>query len=104
MPVVGNQFNDIGGEKDDGIVELIDSPWSVDKAILTVGGNTDAGTVKAAQAISTGAFRTNTFPNLAIVQQVQQSSPNISIPVDQTLQDLGYATQTPNNLGVNYLD
>ena len=104
MPVVGNQFNDVGGEKDDGIVELIDSPWSVDKAVLTVGGNTDAGTVKAAQAISTGAFRTNTFPNLAVVQQVQQSSPIISIPVDQTLQDLGYATQTPNTLGVNYLD
>jgi hypothetical protein len=104
MPVIGNQFSDTGGEKDDGIVELIDSPWSVDKAILTVGGNTDAGTVKAAQAISTGAFRTNTFPNLAVVQQVQQTSLNTSIPVDQTLQDLGYATQAPNNLGVNHLN
>jgi hypothetical protein len=104
MPVNGNQFKDTGGGNDDGIVELINSPWSVDKAVLVVGGNTDAGTVKAAQAVSTGVFRTDAFSNLAVVKQVQQSPQTISIPEDQTLQDMGYTTQTPNNLGVNYLD
>jgi len=75
-------------------VELIDSPWSVDKAVLTVGGNTDAGTVKAARH-QHRAFRTNTFPNLAVVQQVQQTSLNISIPVDQTFRTWAMQLKLP---------
>ncbi len=102
MPVTNGQIKNNAGNPDDGIVELVDSPWSKDKAVLVISGNTDLGTVKAAQAMTTGAFRTDSFPNLAVIKQVQQNPLPASIPVDQTLQDLGYVTETANSLGVNY--
>ena len=104
MPVLNDQLRNTGGAADDGIVQLVDSPWSVDKAVLVVAGNTDAGVLKAAQALSTGKFRTNLYPNLAVVQQVQATVQPVSVPIDQTLHDLGYGTVTTNNLGVNYVD
>lgn len=103
MTAAGGQFNTASGGADDGVVQLVDSPWSVDKAVLVVSGNTDPGTLKAAQAMSTGAFRTNTYPNLAVIQSIQDNPRPVSIPVDQTLQDLGYGTITPSSLGTNYV-
>jgi hypothetical protein len=104
MPVAGGQLKNSGGGADDGIIQMVDSPWSTDKAVLVISGNTDAGTLKAAQAMSTGVFRANTFPNLSIVQQVQENPLPVSVPVDQTLQDLGYGTETATSLGVNYIN
>ena len=66
----GQFLMEIGGE-DNGVVQLVISPWNPGKVILLVSGNTDVGVIKAAQAISTGILRPNAYPNLSIVQKVQ---------------------------------
>lgn len=54
---------------DDGLVQLINSPWNSNRFILLVSGETDTGVLKAAQALSSGRLRTNVYPNLAIVKE-----------------------------------
>lgn len=63
---------------DDGLIQLINSPWNPSRFILLVSGETDAGVLKAAQAVSSGQLRKNVFPNLAIVKETR-----IAIPVSQ---------------------
>lgn len=54
---------------DDGMIQLINSPWNPSRIILLVSGETDAGVIKAAHAVSSGQLRKNVFPNLAIVKE-----------------------------------
>jgi hypothetical protein len=100
IPVGGGQFQVPGGSLDDGIVEMVNSPWNKSKVILVVSGNTDQGTIKAAQAVSTGVFRPSKFPNLAIVQEVQTIPVSIPQPADQTLTSLGYEGQVFYRRGI----
>ncbi len=73
-----------------GVLEMIPSPWSPERVVLVVSGNTDEAVIKASQALSTGVIRPNRSPNLALIDQVQDISDRSSVPVDQTLADLGY--------------
>ncbi len=94
------QFQNSGGDPDDGIVELVISPWNIAKVILVISGNTDQGTIKASQAVSTGVLRSNESPNLAIVQEVQTVPVVSPQPTDQTLSDLGYRGRLFESRGV----
>lgn len=87
--------------KDNGVVQLINSPWSVKNVVLVVSGNTDLGTQKAAQAVSTGVFQQNTSPNLAIVESVQDAPASALLATDQTFADLGYSAEQFSNRGVD---
>jgi hypothetical protein len=87
---VGGQFQFAGGSADDGLVEMINSPWSNSHVVLIVSASTDIGVVKAAQAISSGVIRPNQFENLAIIEQVNIQPASGPQAVDQTLSDLGY--------------
>lgn len=87
--VSGNQFKAADGNPDDGIIQMINTASSDARVTLVVSGNTDAGVVKAAQAISTGLLRPNTAPNLAVVKQVQSDLSSAVQPVDLTLSDMG---------------
>jgi len=89
-PVKGGQFEMMGSSPDDGLIEMINSPWSSSHIVFVVSGNTDQGVVKAAQAVSTGVLRPSYFPNLAVVQQVQPDVASISQATDFTLADLGF--------------
>lgn len=64
---------------DDGLIQLINSPWNPSRFILLVSGETDAGVLKAAQAVSSGRLRKNVFPNLAIVKETR-ITPSASQP------------------------
>ena len=66
MPSYGSQFKLDASAQDNGIVQMITSPWAAGKVALVVAGNTDAGVLKAAQAVSTGLLRPNTSPNLPL--------------------------------------
>ena len=102
-----SQFDFPGMQTDDGILQMAVSPWNSGKALLVVGGNTDAGVVKAAQALSTGNVLTDTDPNVSTVAQV---NPGVSVGggdllnpltnVDRTFADLGYKTETITGLGI----
>jgi hypothetical protein len=87
--------------ENDGVVAMVNSPWSLPHVVLVVSGNTDEGTVKAAQAVSTGLLRPNVSPNLSIVKTVETTPNPVTIPVDQTLADLGYNRDILDRLGVS---
>lgn len=101
ITVTAGQFALEAGGEDDGVVALVNSPWSLSRAVLVVSGNTDAGTVKAAQAVSAGLLRPNVSPNLSIVKFVETIAYPATIPVDQTLADLGYNRDILERLGVS---
>ncbi|MEI6289107.1 MAG: cellulose biosynthesis cyclic di-GMP-binding regulatory protein BcsB [Chloroflexota bacterium] len=86
------QFALTGEAADNGIIQLVTSPWSTGKVVLLVSGNSDAGVVKAAQAVSTGTLRPNAYPNLSIVEVVQSEQIRAASPVDQSLNDLAVAS------------
>lgn len=101
MPITisGGRFN--LEVETDGVVAMVSSPWSLPHVVLVVSGNTDEGTIKAAQAISTGLLRPNTSPNLSIIETVETIPTPATIPVDQTLADLGYDRDILERLGVS---
>jgi len=90
LPVIGSEFQIADGKPDDGVIQMIVSPWSNAHVVLVVSGNTDQGTVKAAQAISTGVLRPNRSPNFAIVEEVQPSTILTPGPIDKTLASIGF--------------
>ena len=100
LPVNEGQFKVSEGAPDDGLVEMINSPWNNANVILVVSGNTDQGLIKAAQAVSTGVFLPNEFPNVAVVQEVQTIPVLTPQPTDQTLADLGYKGRLFESRGV----
>jgi len=102
LPVLSNagQFQAAGGNADDGLIEMIDSPWSISHVILVVSGDTDQGALKAAQAVSTGTLLSDRVPNVSIVQNIQTALASAPQPVDQTLADMGYSRSLFENLGL----
>jgi len=90
LPLEGGKFQTPGGDENDGIVQMVHSPWTPQRVVLLVSGDTDAAVVKAAQAVSTGVLRPNTAPNLSVIQQVQTSIQELSQQSDFTLLDRGY--------------
>ncbi len=96
-------------QADDGIVEMASSPWNSDKSLLLVGGNSDAGLVKAAQALSTGNLQTSVLPTYSIVAQVHpvvqagllNATPSVGSS-DYKLSDLGYSILTYSGAGTRY--
>ena len=101
VPLVSGKFDIPGGGADDGLVQLIVSPWSQTHAVLVVSGNSDQGALKAAQATTTGRLFTVQSPNVSVIQQVQPSLVSAPQTVDQTLADLGYRGRTFNHVGVD---
>jgi hypothetical protein len=88
-PLDGQSVQTPGMQADDGVLEMAVSPWNVTRAVLYVGGNSDVGVVKAAQALSFGVLRVGSTPNLTLVSDVNASI-NAPLPSpDRTLQDLG---------------
>jgi len=85
-------------QPDDGILQMAVSPWDNTHVVLVVGGNTDAGVIKAAQALSTGNIQTGSNPSLAIVAGVRPGGSiveggggSLSPPsTDRTFRDIGY--------------
>jgi cellulose synthase operon protein B len=103
-PLQGRTFAAPGMQNDDGILQLAISPWNTGRAVLVVGGNTDAGVVKAAQALSNENIQTAGDRNLALIANVLPSTssgrPNTTLPQEiQTFGDLGYGILTMNGVG-----
>jgi hypothetical protein len=103
-PIEGRSFAAPGMQEDDGILQLAISPWNTGRAILLVGGNSDAGVVKAAQALSNENIQTVGDHDLAVVASVLPSpsgSPaTTTIPQEmRTFSDLGYNILTMNGAG-----
>lgn len=87
-------------QPDDGVIMMATSPWNPARVALVISGNSDAGVVKASQAVSTGVLRPNSTNSLAIVESVEPQ-PALSQTADQSLADLGYPQDTLSGLGVS---
>ncbi len=100
----GTKFSAQGASPDDGIVEMLVSPWNKSNVVLVIGGNSDAAVVKAAQAVSSGTLRPGTSQNLTLVSDVLGSIETPSVAEDRTLADLGYSSVTLNGIGLQSED
>jgi hypothetical protein len=103
-PLQGNTFAAPGMQEEDGILQMAISPWNTGRAVLVVGGNTDAGVIKAAQALSNENIQTVGDRSLALVANVAPPTlggqPNATIPQEmRTFSDLGTGILTMNGVG-----
>lgn len=98
------QVNWPDGQPDDGIIQIILSPWKIGNTILFVGGNSAEAVIKAAQALSTGKLQIGPKPNLMIISKVSDTVILPAVAVDMTLKDLGYISQNMNSIGANFSD
>lgn len=102
-PVAAGRYQSAGAAVDDGFVQMIISPWNASKVLLLVGGGSETAVIKAGQAFSSGTLVTGSQPNLSVVAEVRAAPPPATIPVDQTLTDLGLAVRTARRPGANVL-
>jgi cellulose synthase operon protein B len=103
-PLQGKVFAAPGMQQDDGILQMAVSPWNTGRALLLVGGNTDLGVVKAAQALSSSNIQTVGDHSLALIADVATSADNgptnTNLPREMnSFGDLGYGIQTMNGIG-----
>ncbi|MBT3313607.1 MAG: hypothetical protein HN390_03240 [Anaerolineae bacterium] len=101
LPTTDGKFLFAGSDPEDGIVQMVNSPWDPARVVLVVSGDTDAAVVKASQAISTGHLRPNASPNLSIIRSVRDEAQTVSQNIDQTLLDYGYETEVLDRRGVD---
>ncbi len=101
LPATEGGFQTAGGSNEDGIIQMVNSPWNNAKVILLISGNTDQAVIKAAQAASTAHLRPNAAPNLAVIKDVHENTQAPSPEIDQTLLDLGYETEVLDRRGVD---
>jgi hypothetical protein len=106
-PVDGQNYRAAGALADDGLVQMAVSPWNTARAVMVVGGNSDAAVVKASQAISSGTMRVAGRSNLALVSNINPPSVDRVLTVDQSLLDLGYPyrvlSQSSNNADYRFI-
>lgn len=105
-PIGPDGFTIPEAESNDGIVQMVNSPWNDRNVVLVVSGNTDEAVIKAGQATSTGFLQPSTPPNLSIVIDVQpQRTQDVRPPDDRSLQAIGYSSETlsgPGSDSVSY--
>ncbi len=105
-------------QPDDGVLQMVQSPWNADRVVLVVSGSSDAGVIKASQALSNGHINPTDAPNLAVVADVNVPSTIVTDtaalattgvitpgnPITVRLSNLGYDTRTAFGIGAHYLD
>lgn len=101
-PLSADGFAALGAAPDDGVVQMVVSPWNDAKVLLIASGSRDTGVVKAAQAISNGPVRAGAHPNLALIAATKPQAAAQAVNVDRTFADLGYDTQKLYGLGGQY--
>lgn len=83
-------FNTPGATPDDGILQMIVSPWNAERVVLLVSGGSDAGVIKASRALSVLPVRINQRPDVAVVRDVPAAPAETPLAIDQRLSDLGF--------------
>jgi len=88
---------------DDGVVQLVASPWDDTRGVLVVSGNTDTGVLKAAQATAAGQLLVDEKRAFSIVSDVQPATIEVNELGAYTLDDLGYERQRMSGVGYGLL-
>ena len=89
-------------DEDDGILQMVISPWNSSRVVLLVSGNNDLGVVKAGQALKYGTILTTTaLNNAAEVETYRTEASSPLIATDRTFLDLGYEDRNLRSSGTN---
>lgn len=102
--VSAGRVNMANGQPDDGVIESAVSPWNEARVVLYVGGNSDAGVVKAAQALSYGLLQPGGQPSQSLISAINPDEVPSTTAVDRTLADLGYMSRSASGYGTSYLE
>ncbi len=103
-PTVSGNYQIATENTDAGIIQLVNSPWDLSSVVVLVSGNSDAGVIKAAQALSTGVIRPHRYMNLAVVEDIQllQAAQHaVSTPETRTLASMGHSNRLFDTKGFN---
>ncbi|GAP14498.1 bacterial cellulose synthase subunit [Longilinea arvoryzae] len=100
----GAKFNAPGAQPEDGVIQAVVSPWNAMNVLMVISSETDAGLIKAAQALSTGTLQTGNRSDLAVVSQITPDQGAEAVPVDRTLAELGYASIQMGGMKYNPVD
>lgn len=112
LQVENGSFVDSQIGDSDGVLQIVNSPWSQTKAVLMVSGASDQGVIKAAQALSTGNLQTGLQPTYSVIALVNPpleagDTTDGILQVsssDFTFADFGHDFVTLDEIGENYLD
>lgn len=89
---------------DDGLLQMVVSPWNPAKVVLWVSGSSDAGIVKAGAAFSSGKIRTGPDSSIAIVSETATNIIPDTTVIDTTLAGLGYVEEYRQGEGGKSID
>ncbi|MGQ9549144.1 MAG: cellulose biosynthesis cyclic di-GMP-binding regulatory protein BcsB [Roseiflexus sp.] len=84
-----NGFAAPGATLEDGILQMVISPWNSERVVLVVSGASESGVAKAARALSAVPVRINNRPNVAVVRDLPEAPTDLALAIDQRLSDLG---------------
>ncbi len=91
----------------DGLVQMAVSPWNPAKVVLVVGGDSVEAVKKAGLAVSSGAVRVGSQPDLAVVADVVSGHREVTADVyatDRTLADLNYSEVRLEGRGTEWVE
>lgn len=97
----GNKTFDLENP-DDGVLQMAVSPWNSARAVLVVSGNSDAGVVKAGQAVKYGTVLTAASADVSIVESYRTEASAPLAATDRTFLELGYEDRNMRSTGTNY--
>lgn len=105
-PLQSNKFSAPGMQADDGLLQMAVSPWNTGRGLLVVSGNSDAGVIKAAQALSNENVQTiGATPDLAVIAGVTMpaagpQTDSSAVPQEsRSFTDMGYSILTMSGTG-----
>lgn len=93
-----------GINPDDGLLQMVVSPWNPVKVLLWVSGSSDAGIVKAGEAFSSAQIRTGLDSSIAVVSETHANITPDTTVIDLSLAELGYAEEYRQGEGGHSID
>lgn len=103
IPITANGFSLSGLNENDGVMQMIISPWNPSRVLMLVSGNTEQGLVKASAIFGSDTIFTSGRPDVVIISDVNKSTAPASIPDTRSFSDLGYGNVTFGDAGGQYM-
>jgi cellulose synthase operon protein B len=111
VPLTKGEFSLPEMKKDDGIVQILPSPWNSSRVVLLVSGNTDSAVVKASQALSTSNLETGKSKDYSVIADINpfpstgmaNSNSILGKSPDIKFSDLGYDFVTVTGIGTQWI-
>jgi len=102
LPVAVSASKFALNDENDGILQMVVSPWNDERAVLVVSGNSDEGVIKAGQAVKYGTILTTTANDVAMVESYRTEASAPLAATDRTFLELGYEDRNMRSTGTNY--